>query len=71
MLRLRAGLSTPQAHGFARAKCEDCGHERLIPFSCKSRSVCPSWNTRRMAEIAAHLTDHVLPPPLLQGTTPG
>ena len=24
------------AHGFARARCEDCGHERLIPFSCKT-----------------------------------
>jgi hypothetical protein len=49
------------AHGFARARCEDCGHERLIPFSCKGRGICPSCNTRRMAEVAAHLTDHVLP----------
>ncbi len=23
------------AHGFTRVRCEDCGHERLIPFSCK------------------------------------
>jgi hypothetical protein len=22
------------AHGFARARCEDCGHERLIPLAC-------------------------------------
>ena len=49
------------AHGFARARCEDCGHERLIPFSCKSRGICPSCNARRMCEVAAHLTDHVLP----------
>jgi hypothetical protein len=49
------------AHGFARARCEDCGHERIIPFSCKGRGICPSCNTRRMAELAAHLTDHVLP----------
>ncbi len=55
---LRCGIL---AHGFARAKCEDCGHERLIPFSCKGRGVCPSCNTRRMAEVAAHITDHVLP----------
>ena len=48
---LRCGIL---AHGFARAKCEDRGHERLIPFSCKTRGVCPSCNTRRMAEIAAH-----------------
>jgi hypothetical protein len=49
------------AHGFARARCEDCGHERLIPFSCKGRGICPSCNARRMCEVAAHLTDHVLP----------
>jgi hypothetical protein len=49
------------AHGFARARCEGCGHERLIPFSCKSRGICPSCNARRMCEVAAHLTDHVLP----------
>jgi hypothetical protein len=55
---LRCGIL---AHGFARASCEDCGHERLIPFSCKGRGICPSCNTRRMAELAAHLTDHVLP----------
>jgi hypothetical protein len=29
--------------------------------SCKGRGVCPSCNTRRMAETAAHLVDHVLP----------
>ena len=49
------------AHGFARARCEDCGHERLIPFSCKGRGICPSCNARRMCEVAARLTDHVLP----------
>jgi hypothetical protein len=55
---LRCGIL---AHGLARARCEDCGHERLVPFSCKGRGICPSCNTRRMAELAAHLTDHVLP----------
>lgn len=55
---LRCGIL---AHGFARAKCEDCGHERLVPFSCKGRGVCPSCNTRRIAEVAAHVTDQVLP----------
>jgi hypothetical protein len=49
------------AYGFARARCEECGHERLIAFSCKSRGVCPSCSARRMCEVAAHLTDHVLP----------
>ena len=50
------------AHGFARAFCAECGHDFLVAFSCKARGVCPSCNTRRMVETAAHLTDHVLPP---------
>lgn len=49
------------AHGFARVRCTDCGRERLVVFSCKGRGVCPSCNTRRMADVAAHLTDRVLP----------
>ena len=49
------------AHGFARARCADCGHDFLIAFSCKGRGVCPSCNSRRMAETAARLSDHVFP----------
>ena len=49
------------AHGFARARCGECGHDFLIAFSCKGRGVCPSCNTRRMVETAAHLADHVIP----------
>jgi Transposase zinc-binding domain len=49
------------ARGFARARCGRCGHDFLIAFSCKERSVCPSCNARRMFETAAHLADHVLP----------
>ena len=49
------------AHGFARARCEECGHDFFVAFSCKGRGVCPSCNTRRMAETAAHLADHVFP----------
>ncbi len=49
------------AHGFARARCDDCGHDFLVAFSCKGRGVYPSCNTRRMAEAAAHLCDHVFP----------
>ena len=30
-------------------------------FSCKGRGICPPCNTRRMAEVAAHLTDRGLP----------
>ena len=53
------------AYGCARAYCDDCAHDYFVaPFSlflCKARGVCPSCNTRRMAEAAAHLTDHVFP----------
>ena len=57
---LKCGL--PQ-HGFARIKCKspDCGHEHLVAYSCKSRAICPSCTARRMADVAAHLCDHVLP----------
>lgn len=29
------------AHGFARARCDDCGHDFLVAFSCNGRGVCP------------------------------
>ncbi len=49
------------AHGFARARCEDRGHDYFVAFSCKGRGVCSSCTTRRMVETAAHLCDHVFP----------
>jgi hypothetical protein len=49
------------AHGFARIRCGDCRQERLLAFSCKGRGVCPSCTNRRMAEVAAHLCDRVIP----------
>jgi Transposase zinc-binding domain len=44
------------AHGFARARCGQCGHDFLVAFSGKGRGVCPSCNTRRMVATAAHLS---------------
>ena len=49
------------AHGFLRAQCEKCKHEKLVAFSCKRRGFCPSCGARRMAESAAHLVDEVFP----------
>ena len=49
------------AHGFLRLRCGECGHEKLVAFSCKRRGFCPSCGARRMAETAAHLVDHVIP----------
>ena len=49
------------AHGFLRVRCDNCGRERLVPFLCKTRSLCPSCGARRMSDTAAHLVDRVLP----------
>ena len=48
-------------HGFARARCADCGYNFLIAYSRKGRGICSSCNTRRMVETAAHLGDEVFP----------
>ncbi len=49
------------AHGFLPLRCGDCGHDKLVTFSCKRRGFCPSCGARRMAQTAAHLVDHVNP----------
>ena len=49
------------AHGFLRLHCGDCGHDKLVAFSCKRRGFCPSCGARRMAQTAAHLLGHVIP----------
>jgi hypothetical protein len=49
------------AHGFLRLRCDTCTHEMLLAFSCKRRGFCPSCAGRRMAQMAAHLVESVLP----------
>jgi hypothetical protein len=49
------------ANGFLRLRCGDCGHDKLVAFSCKRRGFCRSCGTRRMAQASAHLVDHVIP----------
>jgi hypothetical protein len=49
------------AHGFLRLRCGDCGHDKLLAFSCKRRGFCPSCGARRMSQTAAHLVEHVIP----------
>jgi len=48
-------------HGFVRLRCEGCGRERAVAFSCKGRGFCPSCTGRRMADTAARLVDDVFP----------
>ena len=49
------------AHGFLRLGCDTCKHEMLLAFSCKRRGFCPSCAGRRMAQMAAHLVESVMP----------
>ncbi len=49
------------AHGFLRLGCDRCEHRMLLAFSCKKRGFCPSCSGRRMAEMAAHLVEQVIP----------
>ena len=55
---LRCGIL---AHGFLRLGCDTCHHELLVPFSCKRRGFCPSCAGRRMAQMAVHLVEQVIP----------
>ena len=48
-------------HGLVRVGCPRCGHELVVAFSCKRRTVCPSCAARRMNDLAAHLCDEILP----------
>lgn len=49
------------ALGFVRVKCNQCGEELHVAFTCRGRTVCPSCTARRAACTAAHLVDEVLP----------
>ncbi len=46
--------------GFARVRCEECGHEYLLAFSCKRRQFCPSCHQKRVIEYGEWLLTHVL-----------
>ena len=51
------------AHGFARAWCDDCGHDYFVAYSCKGRGVCfftrpvlsmrPLWSRCRLICVDA------------------
>ena len=55
---LECGILT---HGFLRLHCGDCGHDKLVAFSCKRRSFCPSCGARHTAQTVSHLVEHVIP----------
>ena len=55
---LRCGMLE---HGLAHFACRQCGESLAVAYSCKKRGFCPSCTGRRMADVAAHLVDEVLP----------
>ena len=48
--------------GFARIRCEQCKLELFLPFSCKSRTFCPSCAAKRELFFEEFLLEEVLEP---------
>ena len=48
--------------GFARIYCDDCGHDYLLAFSCKTRYFCPACHQKRMLAYGDWVEDDVLLP---------
>jgi hypothetical protein len=48
-------------HGCVHVRCEQCGDDMVVAFSCKGRGFCPSCGGRRMSELAAQLVDRAIP----------
>ncbi len=61
------------ASGFTRLECPDCGHERLLAFTCKKRHFCPACHQRRVrstSEWIASSVCHAVPHRQLVFTNP-
>jgi len=46
--------------GFARIRCNACGHEFLLAYSCKLRHFCPACHQKRTVQLAEWICGHVL-----------
>jgi ribosomal protein S27E len=46
--------------GFARIRCPDCGEERLLMFSCRTRGFCPSCHAKRLEEWGEWMREELL-----------
>jgi hypothetical protein len=46
------------ARGFARFRCDGCGHEILVAFSCKGRGYAECGNMRSTAASPRAMTKH-------------
>ena len=47
------------AAGFTRFLCPDCGHERLLAFTCKGRHLCPACHQRRVRQTADWISSSI------------
>ena len=47
------------AAGFTRFHCPDCGHEKLLAFTCKSRHFCPACHQRRVRQTGGWIAASV------------
>jgi len=46
--------------GFARIRCPDCGQERFLMFSCRTRGFCPSCHARRLEQWGEWMRETLL-----------
>ncbi len=47
---------------FARVYCDQCGHDYLLAYSCKTRYFCPSCHQKRILAYGEWLENNVLAP---------
>ena len=47
-------------NGFARIRCVDCGAESLLAYSCQTRQLCPSCQSKRAALFGEKLAEEIL-----------
>jgi ribosomal protein S27E len=47
------------ASGFVRLQCPDCGHERLLAFTCKTRNFYPACHQRRVLSTGESIANSV------------
>jgi len=46
--------------GFAPIRCDACGKERALAFSCKERTFCRPWAQKRAVEFGEWLCRYLL-----------
>ena len=55
-------------NGMARVRCDECGHDFFVAYSCRCRVVCPSYSTKRSILFGEKIREIVKPVPHLHIT---